>query len=229
MSDTPQAVPDRDGPDDPPGDWAEAAEARVLAAALRLAGDTGWTRRLVRRAAAEAGLSPGDAELLLPNGPRDLAALAAREHLRRMFARLQGIDPRVLKIRERIRVAAQAKVDATVEDGPEALRAQAGFLMLPHNVPLALRLFWEAADAIWRWAGDTATDENHYSKRAILLGVLASTLAVRMSSGDGPAREHLDARIENVMAYERFKAKLTPGRLGPDLAAALARLRYGRR
>jgi ubiquinone biosynthesis protein COQ9 len=226
MSETPnEAVPNRESASS--GDWAEAAEARVLDAALRLAGETGWTRRLVDRAARAAGLSAGEGELLLPHGPRDLAALAARRHLARTFDRLAAIDPAVLKIRERIRVAVQAKVDATWEDGPEALRAQAGFLLL--HAPLALRLFWEAADAIWRWAGDVATDENHYSKRAILVGVLASTLAVRMSSGDAAARAHLDARIENVMAFERFKARVRPGPLGHELVGALARLRYGRR
>jgi ubiquinone biosynthesis protein COQ9 len=208
-------------------DWAEAAEGRVLDAALRLAPLTGWNRRLVAAAAREAGLSAGDAELLLPNGPRDLAALAARRHLERMFARLEGIDPTALKIRERIRVAVDAKVEATVEDGP-ALRAQAGFYMLPPNMPLAMRLFWESADAIWRWAGDTATDENHYSKRAILAVILATTIPIRMASGPGPAREHLAARIEDVMRFEKWKAGLRPWRFGRELAEALARVRYGR-
>ena len=211
-----------------PVDWAEAAEQRVLDAALRLAAHTGWNSRLVRQAARAAGLSRGDAELLLPNGARDLAALAARRHLERMHARLAGVDPAALKIRERIRVATEAKVEATMEDGVDALRAQAGFFLLPQHVPLALRLFWEAADAIWRWAGDTATDENHYSKRAILAVILATTLAVRLASGEGPAREHLDARIQNVMDFERWKAGLKPLGFGRQLVEALARLRYGR-
>ena len=30
-----------------------------------------------------------------------------------------------------------------------------------------------ARAAIWRWAGDTATDVNHYTKRALLAGILA--------------------------------------------------------
>jgi ubiquinone biosynthesis protein COQ9 len=207
-------------------DWAAAAEGRVLEAALRLAPLFGWNRRLVAAAAREAGLSAGDAELLLPHGARDLAALAARRHLDRTFARLEGVDPAGLKIRERIRVAVDAKVEATVEDGP-ALRAQAGFYMLPPNVPLAMRLFWESADAIWRWAGDTATDENHYSKRAILAVILATTIAVRMASGAGPAREHLAARIEDVMRFERWKAGLKLWRFGRELAEALAKVRYG--
>ncbi len=45
-------------------DWAETAERRVLDEALRLAPETGWNARLVARAGAAAGLSPGDVELL---------------------------------------------------------------------------------------------------------------------------------------------------------------------
>ncbi|MDP8917188.1 MAG: COQ9 family protein, partial [Pseudomonadota bacterium] len=121
---------------------------------------------------------------------------------------------------------ASAKVEATLEDGPAARRL-AGFLALPQNVPFGLRLFWETADALWVWAGDTAVDENHYSKRAILAGVLMSTLAVRLRHGRDAARLHLDDRIENVMAFERWKAGLKPPRLGERLAHALASLRYG--
>lgn len=221
---TPDETPD--GTPDGTPDWADAAEARVLLAALAIAPKTGWNARLVARAAKAAGLSAGDAELLLPNGARDLAALAARRHLARMFDRLEGVDPRALKVRERIRRAARAKIEATAEDGP-ALRRLAGYLALPAHLPLGLRLFWESADAIWRWAGDTATDENHYSKRAILSAILASTLAIRMAHGRDAARLHLDARIDNVVAFERWKAGRQSLRLGAEIAAALARLRYG--
>ncbi len=37
---------------------------------------------------------------------------------------------------------------------------------------------WRSADLMWRLAGDTATDYNHYTKRLILSGVYGSTLLV---------------------------------------------------
>jgi ubiquinone biosynthesis protein COQ9 len=225
MTDQADTAPGRDPAGDSAPDWAEAAEARVLEAALAIAPDTGWNSRLVTRATRAAGLTRGEAELLLPNGARDLAALAAARHLRRTFEMLDGLDPSTLKVRERIRRAASAKVDATMEDGAAARRL-AGYLALPHNVPFGLKLFWDAADALWRWAGDTAVDENHYTKRAILGGVLMSTLAVRLRHGRDAARMHLDDRIENVMAFERWKAGLKPPRLGERLAHGLAALRY---
>ena len=76
--------------------------------------------------------------------------------------------------------ACEARLDAALAD-EAAVRRWTGFLALPANLPLGLRLAWASADCLWRWAGDTATDENHYSKRAILAAVLGSTLAVRLS------------------------------------------------
>ena len=162
-------------------DWAETAEERVLLAALPLAGDLGWNSRLVDRAAKAAGLSRGDAELLFPNGARDLAALASRRHLRIAVAELARLDPSTLKVRERIARGVEAKMEATAADG-RASRRLAGFLALPQNLLLGASLLWEAADAIWRWAGDTATDENHYTKRLILSGVIASAIAARRAT-----------------------------------------------
>src|SRR5579872_634741 len=43
-------------------DWAAKAEARVLDAALPLAGETGWTQRTLQRAAQAAGLTAADCE-----------------------------------------------------------------------------------------------------------------------------------------------------------------------
>jgi ubiquinone biosynthesis protein COQ9 len=94
-------------------------------------------------------------------------------------------------------------------------------------MPLALKLLWESADGLWRWAGDTATDENHYSKRAILSGILISGLALRLAGGKADAMAFVDSRIENVMAYEKWKAGLKGGDLLRDVAAALGKMRYG--
>ena len=209
----------------PAPDWADQAEQRVLDAAIALAPALGWSATLLAKAAAEAGLSPGEAMLLLPNGARDLAALLSARHDRAALDALTGVDPAGLKIRERIRRGVEARLDAAEADAG-AVRRWAGYLALPQNLGLALRLTWASADGLWRWAGDTATDENHYSKRAILSGILISTLAIRLQSGQAAASAYLDARIDNVMAFEKWKAGIKPADLARDLAGALGRLRY---
>lgn len=207
--------------------WAEAAEARVLRAAVALAPSLGWSRRLIETAAAEAGLSPADAALLMPQGPRDLAALLSRQHDRDALAALAEVDPMSLKVRERIRRAVEARVEAAAAEA-EAVKRCLGFLAFPANLALGARLLWESADVLWRWAGDTATDENHYTKRAILSGILATTVATRFDRGANAAADHLAGRIDQVMAFEKWKANLPrPSEGLSALAGRLARRRYG--
>ena len=209
-------------------DWAEAAEQRVLDAALPLVTDCGWTSRLATRAAEACGLGPGDAELLFPNGPRDLAALLSRRFDARALKTLDadgGFDS--LKVREKIARAVEARLDAALEDQPVARRL-AGYLALPQNMGLGLQLAWESADKLWRRAGDVSTDENHYSKRAILAGILVSALAVRIQHGRAAAEAFTARRIDNVMSFEKLKARVKSPVSAETIAAALARVRYGK-
>jgi ubiquinone biosynthesis protein COQ9 len=219
--------PSRQVSGSPAASWADSAEQRVLDEALRLAPRTGWNAALVSRALAAAGFSEAEGQLLLPEGPRDLAALLSRRHDAAALAKLASLDVAALKIRQRIREGVVARLDAAAEHA-DVLRPLAVFLAFPTNLALAVRLTWDSADAIWRWAGDTATDENHYSKRAILSGILVSTLAVDLASGRASALSHLDARIDNVMAFEKWKAGLKPMDLATEVVGALARMRYGK-
>jgi ubiquinone biosynthesis protein COQ9 len=207
-----------------PDDWAIRTEQQLLDAALTIAPRQGWGRATVLASAKAVGLTPAEADLLLPGGARDLAALLSRRHDTAALAALP--DPAGLKIRERIRTAVVARLDAAAAD-QAALRRWIGFLALPLNLPLALRLVWESADHLWRWAGDTATDENHYSKRALLSGILIGTMVQDLTAGRAAALETLDARIQNVMDFEKWKAGIKPSDLAKDVAGALARLRFG--
>jgi ubiquinone biosynthesis protein COQ9 len=105
-------------------------------------------------------------------------------------------------------------------------------LAQPFRAPEAARLLWRTADRIWRALGDASTDENFYSKRAILSGVLASTYArwfTDRSPDHAETWAFLDARIENVMQFEKFKARLKPISEGVQTAVGVAaRFRYGR-
>lgn len=209
-------------------EWAQATEQKLLDRTLKLAPVHGWTWRTAKLAGRAEGLSDGEVELLLPRGPADLAALLSRRHDGRAMTILKDVDPQGLKIRERIRAGCEARLDAAATDEP-ALRRWMGYLALPPNLGLAGRLAWESADALWRWAGDAAVDENHYSKRALLAGILSGAMAVRMTSGRKAALDFTDRRIADVMAFEKWKATsgFKPGSWLADAAAALARARYG--
>ncbi len=94
----------------------------------------------------------------------------------------------------------------------------------------ALKLGWRSADLMWRLAGDTASDYNHYTKRAILGSVYAATLLIFVNDDSddwADTRAFLARRIDGVMRFEKAKAKWTSG--GDrhfSLARFLGRLRY---
>ncbi|MGZ5792675.1 MAG: COQ9 family protein, partial [Croceibacterium sp.] len=88
---------------------------------------------------------------------------------------------------------------------------------------------WSSADAMWRLAGDKTTDYNHYTKRAILAGVYAATLAVFVddkSDDKAETRAFLDRRIEGVMKFEKAKARWMGKGEHFDLVRFIGRLRY---
>lgn len=208
----------------PEGDWAERMERSVLDSALRLAPRLGWNGRMVRAACAENDLSEGDQELLLPNGARDLATLSWRGHDEEALAALGSAEG--LKIRERIARAVETRLEVAMTH-PEAEKRLAGFMALPTNADLALSLTWATADGLWRWAGDTATDWNHYSKRTILSGILIPAMTMRLFDGKAASDAFVAARIENVMAFEKWKAGKDFDAPVRKATALLSRLRYG--
>ena len=209
----------------PAQDWAARTEQLVLDQALKLIPREGWTSLMVMNAGKAAGLNAGETGLLLPHGPADLAALLSRRHDAAALAALG--DPEGLKIRERIARGVAARLDAACAD-EAAVRRLNGWFALPQNMALGARLAWESADQVWRWAGDVATDENHYSKRLLLAGILSGALAIRFASGPEAARTFTDARIENVMAFEKWKATTSfkPSEIANRIAESLGRKRF---
>ena len=83
---------------------------------------------------------------------------------------------------------------------------------------------------MWRQAGDTATDYNHYTKRAILGGVYAATIAVFLNDeGEDWAdtRAFLARRIDGIMRFEKAKAAfIARSERVPSLSRFIGRLRY---
>ena len=204
--------------------------ARLLEAFGPYAAEFGWTDLALRKAGADLQMTPGEVALACPRGVFDLFDAFADRADQEMLARLEELDLGGMKIRQRVRAAVRFRLEAQATH-KETARAMTHALARPTRAPEAARLLWRTADRIWRALGDTSTDENFYSKRAILSGVLASTYA-RWFSDQTPDNAEtwafLDDRIENVMQFEKLKARLKPLSGGVETAVAVAaRFRYG--
>jgi len=192
----------------------------------------GWNETALVAAAEMAGADVDVAKLAFPSGPGQamdmidawIANVDAAMEKEWPQERLEN-----LKIRERIRTLVTFRLEA-VEHIDEAVRRAMSVMAMPQNAPRSLQLGWRSADIMWRLAGDTATDYNHYTKRAILAGIYSATLAVFVndtSEGKAKTREFLERRIDGVMKFEKVKAQfLNSDRELPSLTRFLGRLRY---
>ncbi len=200
----------------------------VLGAALELAPFEGWTAQTLAQAAAAAVIDPGALELACPRGVVDLLSYWSAQCDRTMLKALEDADLDAMRVRERVTFAVQQRLAAIGPQHREAASRAAARLAMPDALITAKQLLWQSADAIWRALGDRSTDYNYYTKRAILSAVLGSTLMVWLDGDEDRAAAFLDRRIENVMAFERFKGRVRQARAQwPDPIKALARLRYG--
>lgn len=203
-----KAAPKGETPEAGPQDDAALREA-VLMAALPHAAFDGFTDSVLDKAGKDAGVSKADVTRLFESGPLALVEFYSAWADAQMEKALAAQDLKALKIRERIASAVKARLTA-LRPHKEAARRAAAMLSLPMHAALGAKLVYQTVDAMWRAVGDTSTDFNFYTKRATLAGVYGAT-AVRWFTDDSDnqkvTEEFLAARIENVMQFEKFKAK----------------------
>lgn len=211
-----------------PADSPLAAIRRNIALGIgENAAFDGWTAAAVESAALGQGVDPAVAKLAAPKTAVGLIDLYGEGVDEALAVALPPETLAAMKVRERIRALVWERIRIQ-EPAKEAIRRALAMLAMPQNVPAAARLSWRSADVMWRLAGDTATDYNHYSKRAILSAVYGSTLLAWLgdeSEGAAETAAFLDRRIDEVMKFEKWKA--TRGtRERPSLIRFLGRLRY---
>jgi ubiquinone biosynthesis protein COQ9 len=189
----------------------------------------GWSKAALTMAADQAGLDRDVAALVFPGGAVEMID-AWFAHVDRVMAeKLPPARLAPMKIRERIAALVEARLEAVKEDR-EALRRALAILAMPQNVAHGVKLAWRSADAMWRAAGDTATDYNHYTKRAILAGVYGATVTVFLNDESedlADTRAFLGRRIDGIMRFEKTKTGvIRRTRNLPSLSRFVGRLRY---
>lgn len=171
---------------------------------------SGWTWPVAVTAAEKAGLDPAMADAVFPGGLADVVGHFSDWADRAMMAGLADVDPASLRVRDRVAMAVEKRLEALAPHR-EAVRAALSFWALPTRGISAGGVVWRTADRIWDWAGDTATDYNRYTKRALLCGVIASTTLAWLGDDGGDmaaTRAFLGRRIENVMQIGKFVGKI---------------------
>jgi ubiquinone biosynthesis protein COQ9 len=213
-------------PQDPTLD--EIREGLATGIAANAAFD-GWGDAARDTVADAAGVDRDVARVAFPGGAVDMITAWFGAIDRAMLETLPAETLATMKIRAKITALVEARL-AAIGPNREALRRALAILAMPQNLVRGAKLGWHAADLMWRAAGDTATDYNHYTKRTILAGVYAATVTVLLddeSEGYADTRAFLGRRIEGIMQFEKTKAGfLARTEHKPSLSRFIGRLRY---
>lgn len=191
-------------------DHIAAARAALISAALPHVAFDGWSGRTLAAAITDSGVDRGLAALAIPRGGVDMALGFHRMMDQRLADELGRVELSRMKVRERITFAVRRRIEL-VADHRDAVRRGAALLALPVHAKDSAAAIWGTADLIWRLCGDTATDYNWYSKRAILASVYSATVLYWLGDESAGAQNtwgFLDRRIDNVMSFEKLKAQM---------------------
>ena len=211
---------------------SDLARQAILLAMLAHVPFDGWTKLSLSKAVKDTELPKGADELYFPGGPIEILEFWASEHDAETLAKIQTKGLHNMRIRDKVTECVWIWL-TELEDHEQASRRAIARLALPDALGQGPKQLWRSADMIWRAIGDTSTDGNFYSKRTILSGVLGSSLVAYLADdteGKSKARAFLEARIGNVMKFEKTKFAMRKRReTMPEPAEILGRLRYGRR
>jgi ubiquinone biosynthesis protein COQ9 len=209
---------------DPGNSETHRLRERILLAALAHVPFDGWSKASLAKGAADAGLDIDAARLAFPGGVPELVDYFSTYTDEKMNAVLAAENLETMKIRDRIGTALRVRLELLARHR-EAVRHLLAYFALPQNAPLGIKCLARTVDAIWRAAGDTATDFSFYTKRTTLAGVYTTTLLFWLdddSDGFHDTFAFLDRRIDDVMELHKAREKLSRG-FG-DLAGRLAGL-----
>ncbi len=194
---------------------SETLRDRWLKAALPLVETGGWTADTLAKSAEASGLSEGEQALAAPNGMNDLIDHFFESSADGMLELLATQDLGALRVHERVAAGLKAWL-GVLEPNKEAVRKAASRGMLPWGAGAATRRVWRIADMIWEAAGDTATDYNRQTKRALLSAVIPSVVLRWLNTDDEAAIDrHITRRLQQAMRLGRAGGKV----IGPILDA----------
>ena len=202
----------------------------ILQAMLPIVVFDGWNQKSLRASIKSINLPEGSEELYFPEGALEVIRFWHDQMNEFVKSNLESLNKSEMKIREQVTAGVLSALES-IGSNEEAMRRAIIRLSLPDAAVQGPTYLWSLADSIWRAIGDRSTDYNYYTKRTILAGVLGSTITVWISDSDQnkvKTKLFLDARISNVMSFEKSKFKIVEKINNiPNFAEILGRLRYG--
>lgn len=208
----------------------ERARARILEAALEHVPERGWSEPALLAGGADAGFDELAVRRAFPGGARELLDAFCAQADRRMEAVLARRGLEEMRVRDRVATAVRVWLEGCLPHR-QAVRRAVAVGALPANAPAALGRLYRTVDGMWRAAGDTATDFNFYTKRALLAAVYGATLLYWLddrSDGCAETWAFLERRVGDIMRLGKAGGRLAGALPGLDRTVAAFFARFPR-
>ena len=182
---------------------------QILLKALEDVPFDGWTWDVVEQAAVNTGYGVDMASAVFPDKLPDVLRHFSQWADRQMMQALEAISPgeyQNMRVRDKVKQGVLSRIEV-LKPHKESVKAASAFWLRPFRKMEAGKMVWKTADQIWIWAGDNATDYNHYTKRLLLSGVITSTMLAWMNDTSDNSQEtldFLDRRIDNVLGVGKI-------------------------
>ena len=181
------------------------SQAKILKYCAKNVAFDGWTEKLLRNASISTGLDENYWRIIYPNGVMDAADAYVDQANENMAV---GLVLSKMRTTEKVAALIKNRLTQHAADKPAIRASLAAYTLHPIR---GLQASYRSVDAIWRIAGDTATDWNFYTKRGLLAAVYWATLAFWLedkSAGHADTWKFLDARLSNVASFGKFVGKI---------------------
>lgn len=183
---------------------------KILKEFLEICVFEGWNKKALEEAFVKAGVDVKFLNFIFENDCVDVADFFVRQIDEKMIEKAAELDFTQMKIRDKIRNLVKIRLKINEQYKPQ-VKQLVSFYLNPKNSHHALTNAYKTADLMWKIAGDTATDFNFYSKRAILTKIYIRVLysfANDNSNNYQKTLDLLDSEIEKVMKFGAFKFKM---------------------
>ena len=186
----------------------ERERKTILNKALIDIENSGFNEKMLLNAAKNCKISEGKLGRLFPEGIFELKQYYFSEIDEQMLQKIKTQNYENIRVRDKIFNGVLIRLDLFKKNKTSIKYI---FVSESSNPIKSLKHLWRTSDLIWKSAGDSSTDYNHYTKRLLLSWVYITTLICWFndkSRNINDTKLFLNRRIDEVLEFGKQSGKI---------------------
>ena len=186
----------------------ERERKTILNRALIDIENSGFNEKMLLNAAKNCKISEGKLGRLFPEGIFELKQYYFSEIDEQMLQKIKTQNYENIRVRDKIFNGVLIRLDLFTKNKTSIKYI---FVSESSNPIKSLKHLWRTSDLIWKSAGDSSTDYNHYTKRLLLSWVYITTLICWLndkSRNINNTKLFLNRRIDEVLEFGKQSGKI---------------------